>query len=139
MKRYETIDHTADLGIKVFGESIEELFENAAFGMFDIITDIKNVQVVGVRKKINLNAEDLNELLVEWLSELLFKFDTNKMLFSEFNVKNIDTFSLNAEVGGESYKKEKHHLKRELKAVTYHAMNIKREGNCWTVEVIFDT
>lgn len=139
MEKYKVIEHTADSGIKVFGESIEGLFENAAYGMFDIITDIEDVDSGEVKQDVNLSSEDLNELMVEWLSELLFKFDADKILFSEFNVINIDTYSLNAKIKGETYKENKHDLKREIKAVTYHTMSIKRENNKWAVQVIFDT
>ena len=74
MKTYELIDHTADVGIKAYGKTLSEAFENAAKGMFDIITDSSEIESIG-QYNIELEAPDLEQLLVDWLSELLYLFE----------------------------------------------------------------
>ena len=73
MKKYTLIDHTADIGIKAYGKSLSEAFENAAKGMFDIITDNSDIDSVG-QYDIELSADDLEQLLVDFLSDLLYFF-----------------------------------------------------------------
>jgi len=137
MKKYELIEHTADIGIKVYSNTLEELFENASFAMFDTITDISRINV-SIREDIEVEAENINELLVEWLKELLFRFDVGKILFSKFKIKKQNFNLLTAEVYGEKFNPEKHSLDTEIKAVTYHGLDIKKEDGIWTVQIIFD-
>ena len=138
--RYETIDHTADIAIKAFGNSMPEAFGNAAYAMFDIMADIKKV---GNRKEfhVELTAPDMEQLLVDWLSELLYLFEVEDTLFSEFKVSIRDNESspapkLDATIKGETMDMDKHSLKTEIKAVTYHMLEIDTVEN--TVQVLFD-
>ena len=85
MKRYEFIDHTADLGIETYGKTLNELFENAAYGMFSLITDIKKI-TSAVSIKIKLHASDAEILLITWLNELQYPYSVKKMLFNKFAV-----------------------------------------------------
>lgn len=137
MKKYELIDHTADVGIKAYGENISEAFENAAKGMFDIITDNSTIESKG-EYKISLESDDLEQLLVDWLSELLFIFETEQMVMGEVNVDlDIDNNSLKAEVFGEEFDTSKHKIGAEIKAVTYHMLEVKTEKP-YHVQVLFD-
>ena len=132
--RYETIDHTADIAIKAYGSSMPEAFSNAAYAMFDIMADIKNIN----SKKelhVRLEAPDTEQLLVDWLSELLYLFEVEEILFSEFEVSIRDNI-LDAVVKGEPMDLTRHELKTEIKAVTYHMLEIDLEQN--TVQVLFD-
>jgi SHS2 domain-containing protein len=86
MKTYELIEHTADVGIKAYGKNISEAFENAAKGMFDIITDKSEIESTG-EYEIHLEAPDLEQLLVDWLSELLFLNSAKNLVFSFFKVQ----------------------------------------------------
>lgn len=135
MEKYELIDHTADVGIKAYGENISEAFENAAKGMFDIITDNSKIESKG-EYKINLEYDDLEQLLVDWLSELLFIFETEQIVLGEFNVE-IDNDSLQAKVFGENFDTSKHKIGSEIKAVTYHMLEVKTEKP-YHVQVLFD-
>ena len=85
MKTYEIIEHTADVGIKAYGKNISVAFENAAKGMFDIITDESEIEPIG-EYEIHLRAEDLEQLLVDWLSELLFLNSAKNLVFCFFKV-----------------------------------------------------
>ena len=135
MKKYEFIDHTADVCIKAYGNTISEAFENAAVGMFDIITDKSKIGTVG-QYTIELEAPDLEQLLVDWLSELLFMNSAKNIVFSSFNV-SIDKKHLSAKVFGEEYDTSKHKMGVEIKAVTYHMLEVHNKKQYY-VQVLFD-
>ncbi len=139
-QRFETIDHTADIAIKAFGDSIPEAFQNAAFAMFSQMTDVEKV---GNDKefKVEIEAPDMEQLLVDWLSELLYLFEVEDTIFSEFEVHIQDNEDstiqkLDAVIRGETLDMGKHSLKTEIKAVTYHMLEIDAVKN--TVQVLFD-
>ena len=137
MKTYELIEHTADVGIKAYGKNISEAFENAAKGMFDIITDKSEVEAVG-EYEIHLEAPDLEQLLVDWLSELLFLNSAKNLVFSFFKVElDEKNNSLSAHVFGEKYTISKHKIGMEIKAVTYHILEV-RNKRPYHVQVLFD-
>jgi len=138
MKAYELIEHTADVGIKAFGGSLSECFANAAKGLFDIITDKSAVGSVG-QYNITLTAPDLEQLLVDWLSELLFIYSAENIVFGSFDV-TVDekTHFLHAEVFGEPYDNQKHGYGMEVKAVTYHMLKVEKGPMGYVAQVILD-
>ena len=137
MKQYELIDHTADVGVKAYGKNLSEAFENAAKGMFDIITDCSEIDSVG-QYDIQLKASDLEQLLVDWLSELLFLNSAKNLVFGFFKVELDEKNNrLSAHVFGESYKFSKHSMGAEIKAVTYHMLEVKSKKPIH-VQVLFD-
>lgn len=115
MKKYEFIEHTADIGLKAYGKNLSEAFENAAIGMFDIISDTTEIDKIG-EYKIELEAESIEQLLVDWLSELLYIQETENVLLSGFNVK-LDKNRLRAKVYGEKLNKKKHPIRSEIKEI----------------------
>jgi len=137
MKKYELIEHTADVAIKAYGKNLSEAFENAAKGMFDIITDNSEVESTG-QYEIKLEAPDLEQLLVDWLSELLFLNTSQNLVFGFFKV-NLDgkNKKLSANVFGEKYSISKHKIGVEIKAVTYHMLEV-RNKKPYHVQVLFD-
>lgn len=135
MKQYDLIEHTADVGLKAYGKNISEAFENAAKGMFDIITDSSKIASIG-QYDIQLEAPDLEQLLVDWLSELLFLNSAKNLVFGSFKVK-INNNHLSAEVLGEEYDKSKHKMGVEIKAVTYHMLEVNNKKP-YHVQVLFD-
>lgn len=137
MKKYEFINHTADLGIRVWGESIQELFKNAAYSMFDIMADLNRVELKKTMK-VHIEKEELDELLADWLRNLLYKFNGDRYLLKEFKVETIDTQGLKAKVKGEKLDLSRHHLKTEIKAVTYHGLEVKKIDRGWEAQIIFD-
>ncbi len=132
--RYEEIEHTADVGIRAYGKTASELFAAAAEGLFSLIADPAKVEPKG-EVEIRLAAEDLPQLLVAWLSELLFLHETQHLLFSKFEV-HIRGASLRAHAWGETIDKRKHELKLAIKAVTYHRLSVDVKKG--VAEVIFD-
>ena len=137
MKKYDLLEHTADIGIKAYGRSLQELFENASFGLFEIIADLENVKPKE-RFEINLDEENKEELFVAWLRELLYKFSTNQILFNNFVIRELTDTKLNAFAWGEKMDKSKHNIKAEVKAVTYHGLKLEKSQTGWQTEVIFD-
>ena len=135
MKRYETFNHTADLGIRVFGQSCEEVFANAAYALFDLLTDLNGVRE-NLSYEFRLEAADREELLVRWLSELLFLSES--YLFKNFSFSHLDQTSLQAEARGETFDPSRHKFKMEIKAVTYHQVELKEKDGRWETRVIFD-
>jgi SHS2 domain-containing protein len=123
--KYEFIEHTADIGIKAYGESVEESFANAALGMFNVMTDVSKVEPVG-EYDVKVESDNLENLLVDWLGELLFLHETQDVLLSEFDVK-IEDLSLTAKVRGETLDRKKHELKDDVKAITYHMLEVNQE------------
>ena len=137
MKTYELIDHTADVGVKAYGKTISEAFENAAKGMFDIITDKSEIENVG-QYNIELEAPDLEQLLVDWLSDLLFLNSAKNLVFGFFKVELDEKNSkLSAKIFGEKFNISKHKAGAEIKAVTYHMLEVKKKRP-FHVQVLFD-
>jgi len=137
LQKYQYIDHTADLGIKVFGDTLTELFENAAFGLFDNITNLEKVNP-NSEFSIEVQATDREALLVNWLSELNYLFLTRKELFNCFQVNQINDEHLTATVRGEKLNLDRHEIYTEVKAVTYHKLYVKETDQGWEAQVIFD-
>jgi SHS2 domain-containing protein len=137
MKRYEVIDHTADIGIKVYGKELKDLFFNAAYGMFSLIADLKNVQAKEPLN-IKLKAPNIEELFLSWLSELLYQFNSKNIIFKEFIINKLSEEMISAQAKGEKLNLKKHHLKAEIKAVTYYELKVQKFKNYWQGEVIFD-
>ncbi len=137
MKIYELIDHTADVGIKAYGKTISEAFENAAKAMFEIITDNSEIESIG-QYNIELAAPDLEQLLVDWLSELLYINTTKNLVFGFFKVEiNEKENKLSAKIFGEKFNISKHKIGTEIKAVTYHMLEVKNKKPIH-VQVLFD-
>jgi len=140
-KSFEFLEHTADAYIAAYGAGLAEAFENAALAMFDVITEVKNVNPK-VKDSVEVAAEDEYALLYSWLEALLIKFDIKGMLYSKFKVLDIrqtsDGFRLSAEIWGEKFNPEKHAQKVGVKAVTYHLMEIIREPDKVTLRFILD-
>ena len=135
--RFELVDHTGDLGIRVFGESLPRLFEQAAQALTFILTDPETIRIKETRK-ILLEAKTDEELLITWLNEFVYLFDTEGLLFKAFEVLSIHDHHLEALAQGEIYIEGRHPIKTAVKAATYHQLKISRHQGVWTAQVIFD-
>lgn len=135
--KYEIINHTADVGIRAFGKDVNELFENTAYGMFEIIASLNNV-TNELETEIEIKDDGLDDMLHDFLSELLFKYEVENILFGKFIVKSLDKKGLKGTALGEKIDLNRHRIKTEIKAVTYHQLKVKKEENHWIAEVIFD-
>lgn len=137
MKRYELIDHTADIGLRAYGKDLKQLFANAAYGMFEILADLKNVRAKETQK-IEMKAPNIEELFLSWLSELLYQYNSKELIFKEFLIDKLDERSISAQARGEGLDLKRHRLKTEIKAVTYHELKVRKVKDIWQAEVIFD-
>ncbi|MBU0710192.1 MAG: archease [Candidatus Omnitrophica bacterium] len=138
MKSYEIIEHTADIGIRVKGKDLRELFRNAALAMFDLIaTRLKESKSPDKEKiLVKIKSDNLEELFVNWLNELLSLSSVKEKIFCEVSFKNLDKNSLEAEVVGCALMNYK--IESEIKAATYHQLQLREEQSGWQAEVIFD-
>lgn len=134
---YEIIDHTADLGIRVTGESLEKLFENAGLVLFDLLTDLRSIRS-DTRTSFALEAENPESLFVQWLRELLHFFYGRKRLFCAFEITELSDTRLTVTGWGERLDPNRHVVLAEIKAVTYHELSVTRTESGWTAQVIFD-
>lgn len=137
MKRYITIDHTADIGIIAFGKDIREAFSNSAYAMFDILSDADKIDGKD-SFDIQISAKNQDELLIKWLDELLFRYETERILCDKFIINSLDDKNLDATVFYEKINRVKHEIKTEIKNVTYHQLEIKEDKGKWSIQVIFD-
>jgi SHS2 domain-containing protein len=137
MRRFEILDHTADIGLIVYGEDLKTLFENAGEAFFHLITDLRKVRR-RVERRIEVRGEALERLMVDWLSELLYLHDTENLLFKGFKVESVGEEGLKAVVKGEPFQEGLHVIKTEVKAVTYHLIEVRKEDRKWRAQIIFD-
>lgn len=169
MARYELIEHTADIGLRIYAPDLEGLFVCGAKGLFDIMVDSKNIRP---RKSypVEVRAPDLEELLVAWFREILFLFTAKEIALCRFNIEQIvpgldraeqtpkarpggqeghlavqggqaqdsDKCRLKAITYGEKLDLNRHQVRAEVKAVTYHQLKVEHKGGEWIAEVIFD-
>jgi SHS2 domain-containing protein len=137
MKKFEYIDiSTADVAFIAYGKDLNELFSNSALAMYGIMVDVDKIEEK-IEKEIMVEGYDLESLMFNWLNELLYITDTEKLVFKNFDIK-IDekNFKLFAKCKGEEIS-EKHNPKTVVKAATYHLMKIQK-NDIWKVQVILD-
>jgi len=133
---FQLFEHTADIGVEAYGSTLEEAFEEVAKGMFSIITNGSKIDSKE-KRTIRLPVDsDMEQLVVDWLSELLYINDVEGLVFGEFKVKIND--ELVGEAWGEKYDRKKHGYGVEIKAVTYHMLQIKRNKKGFHIRVLFD-
>jgi SHS2 domain-containing protein len=139
MPMHEVFEHTADIGLRVRAATPEELFTEAARGLFALVVNNPNdVQPRGeVQVSIAGNRDELDYLLFDWLNELLYLFDSRQLLLAEFDVQFTDA-GLQAKVRGEPLDATRHRLEHELKAITYHGLKVAKDGDAWLAEIVLD-
>jgi SHS2 domain-containing protein len=140
-KQYKYLDHTADIKFQAYGKTREEVFENAALAMFNVIIDTEKVSGDTAREII-IKSPDLESLLVDWLSELLYVFEVDEIVFREFRVDKIKEengeYSIAAQALGEKYYPESHPFETEIKAVTYNQLEITKDADGWKAQIVVD-
>jgi SHS2 domain-containing protein len=135
--KYKLIDHTADLGIHVFGRDAVDLFTNAALAMFDQIVDSKTLR--GDDKlRIRVRGADWADLMVNWLRELLYFWTVKEQLVKTVDIESLSETRLSAVLTMDAFDSCRHSIKNEIKAVTYHQINVEQGVKGWQARVIFD-
>ncbi len=140
-QKFEFREHTADIYIVAYGETLEEAFENAALATFEVMTDTKKI-VPEHEETVEVKGYDEKALLYNWIEALLVKFEVTENLYSKFKIQNIQktnaTYTLKATIQGEKFDPTKHSQKGGVKAATYHQMEIKKAPSKTTVKFILD-
>lgn len=135
---YELIDHTADFGIRVFGGSAKNLFQNAAMALMDQLVETVDL-LARQEKRITIEGNDWPDLMVNWLREILYLWAGEEILVHSVQIESIAENNLAAHLWVDPFSPDRHTLKSEIKAVTYHQIQVFDAGNRWEARVIFDT
>ena len=135
--KYRQLPHTADLAWRIRGESLPELFENAAGALVATMTDRRYIKRLE-KREIAVESPDREALMVDWLNYLLYLFDVDGFLGREFHITSLTDQRLQAVAWGEGFDPERHPEKTAIKAATYHHLEIGPRGDGWQAMVILD-
>ena len=133
MSKYKVIDHPSDIGIEAFGKDKKELFINSAYGMMDMMFDLNSISKER-SFNVKVSSDNVESLLISWLSELLYLCDSKHVALVNFNLSKLSDTELEAKVYGDKIGK----VKRFIKAATYNQLEIKKEKGRWRSRIIFD-
>ncbi len=131
---FEEIEHTADRALRIFGTNLRELLLNAARGMNSLMVTELTPCSVQHEKSVELDAMDAESLLVEWLSELAYRAETEMLVFHEFDMESVSPTHLKATLTGTRVTQ----LEKHIKAVTYHNLEIIETDKGLAATVVFD-
>jgi SHS2 domain-containing protein len=134
---FEAFDHTADVGIVARGATLSEAFANAAKAMFSLMVDIDRVEAREERR-VEVEADDREGLLVAWLAELLYISEVDNLVFSRFEIDEIGDSRIVARASGEPLDLERHDPRLMIKAVTRHMLQVAPQNGAWQVRAILD-
>ena len=139
---YEYLPHPADVRFRAYGATLEEVFEQAAHAMFGVIIHTSTLEPKR-SVEIELESEGLENLLYDYLSELLYLFEVEEIVFGQFRVDSIEkadgSYILHGQASGENLDLERHSFETEVKAVTYHLLKVTKEKGGYSAHVIVDT
>jgi len=135
---FEFFDHTADIGAHIYGRTLEELFRHAAAALFEALGKFQKTDAKR-QKLVTLEAPSLEDLLHDWLAELLYEVETNHVLYDEVQIQHVDSQSMKAVVHGGPIDFTRSQTNEEIKAVTYHQLRVESlPDHTWRATVIFD-
>ena len=134
---YRVLDHTADFMVEVTASSRKELFAEAARALMSVLTDLEAIRAAE-SVSVSLEADDTEQLLVTWLTELLFLYESKRWLFCRFAFQTLTERALEATAWGEKLDPARHEIDREIKAVTYHRLKVERRDGEWRTRVVLD-
>ncbi|HLZ55704.1 MAG TPA: archease [Ktedonosporobacter sp.] len=136
-KPYEVFEHTADIGLHAYGSTLAEVFIHAAQGMGSLMVAPEQLRAVTSRE-ITVEGRDTVALLIAWLNELIFLFDTEHLLFRDFEIDIISETRVSGRASGEPYDEQRHELSSAIKAVTWHEATVNRTEQGYQARIIFD-
>jgi len=136
-KAFEIINHVADVGIVAYGSDAKELFSNAALALFSLITEPESIEEK-LQLDLEVSSEDMDSLLVEWLNELIYLFDVERVLFNRFDIRSLTRNKLDATCYGEGIDSIKHKIKLGVKAATYHMLKLEQNRDGYKAQIILD-
>ena len=136
-KKYRLTTRQSELAVKVTGGSQADLFANSAFALFDVMLDLDKIEIKE-RLPLEVEGADRDDLLVNWMRELLYLYQGSGYLLKEFVIREVKDTSVKAEVCGEKVDPDRHEIKQEIAAVAYHQSRMTKTGNQWTAQLIFE-
>ncbi len=134
---YEILEHPSDLGIEAHGSTREEMYRNAALGLIFVIAGTSIIEPL-IERTISIPAIDRENLLVRWLTEVLFLCDAERFLTAAVEFEVLSDTLLKAKILGEPFNAAKHNLNLDVKAITYHQLKIEGHSGDWTARVFVD-
>ncbi len=134
---FEILEHPSDLGIEAHGSSMQELFQNAAHGFMSVVAGTSKIEP-RQNRTIELQALDRENLMVRWLTEILYLYDAEKFLTADVKFETLTDTLLKANILGEPYDVSKHELKLDVKAITYHQLKVEDHDGDWIARVFVD-
>lgn len=134
---FDLLDHTADLGIKVRGTDLEDLFAGAARSMMQLMVKGKTPENTTSRR-LSVSGEDLADLMIRWLGEILYLFDGEKEVVDDVQIDFISNSRIDATLSLTPFDPEFYEILHEIKAVTYHQIEVVEKANHWEATIIFD-
>lgn len=136
MGDYRLIEHTADMGIEATGESRADLFRQAALALREMISGAEGAS--REERAVEIEGGDVSELMVRWLNEILFLFETRGFFPADFHIDEIGEKNMRARVAGEPFDRDRHFVEREVKSVTYHQLEVGRSDGIWKARIFVD-
>lgn len=134
---FDILEHTADVGFRAFGDSLSELFVNAALALESIALDIEAVQP-RFEYPLAAEGEDRESLLINWLNEIVYYMDGERVAMSRFEILELTPAQIRAKGWGEPRDRDRHHARIVVKAATYHQLEIAEQDGHWTAQVFLD-
>ena len=134
---YEVFDHTADIGLRIRANDRPALFVEAAQALFSLLVTNRDAVRAIEQRHYQIAGEQDDYLLFDWLSELLYTFETEHLLLSQFEVE-LGRTGLRATCRGEPIDRARHEMDHEIKAITYHGLKVGPSGDGWMAEIIVD-
>jgi SHS2 domain-containing protein len=136
-KKYRLTTRQSEIVVRVVGDSQSDLFGNAAFALFDVMTDVEKIELKD-RLPLEVEGVDRDELLVNWLRELLYLHQGSDYLLKEFSIREVKETAIKAEVCGEKLDPDRHEIKQEIGAIAYHQSRMTQTGSQWNAQFIFE-
>jgi len=134
---YTLLDHTADLRIRVTGTDLADLFKNAGLALFDLIFKPETLTTDKIIE-VQVNGDDPADLMVNYLRELLYLWTGKEKLVKMVDIVHISDTAVSARVSTDRYQPERHEILHEIKAVTYHQIDVSRTADGWQATMVFD-
>jgi len=135
--KYRVTRHQSELAVRITGGSQAELFANSGFALFDVMADVDKIELKE-RMTLEVEGTDRDDLMVNWMRELLYLYQGSGYLLREFHIRDVRDTAVKAEVCGEKIDPDRHEVKQEIGAIAFHKSRMEKTGNQWTAQVIFE-
>jgi SHS2 domain-containing protein len=136
-KKYRLTPRQSEIAVRVSGNSQADLFANSAFALFDVMTDIEKVAIKD-RLPLEVEGADRDDLMVNWMRELLYLYQGSGYLLKEFLIREATDNLVKAEACGEKIDPDRHEINKEIQGIAYHQSRMQKTGDHWTAQLIFE-